>query len=165
MILLAVQGGLGNQLFQYAFARRLALECGEPIWIEQSRYHDPKLTQFRRLELPGLAAPIARILPPDVMAFPAGEDGPFAFEGHSFQRILDSGQSHATLGPRPENIALKGEWSADVRYLYDADFLCQLRADFTAQIAPTSAAYLAARARITAAAHPVWSYVRKLVTV
>ena len=40
MIVSNIQYGLGNQLFQYAFAKRLALEKGEPLIINQRWYKD-----------------------------------------------------------------------------------------------------------------------------
>lgn len=161
MILLAAQGGLGNQLFQYAFARALSLQTSEPIWIDQSRYFDPKRAQLRRFELPGLSTRIARILPPENSAFAPGAVGSFLFEGHAFERHLDAGQSPATLTPRAENIALKGEWAGDVRYLYNPDFRNLLRAEFTARIPPTSPAYLQSQSLIRAAQDPVCVQVRR----
>ena len=161
MILLAVQGGLGNQLFQYSFARQIARHTGEPIWIDQSRYHDPKRGQLRRLELLNLNTRIARLLPPNICAFPPNEAGPFLFEGQEFQRIEDAGQSPATLPPRAANIALKGEWSGDIGYLYDPDMLTLLRAELTAAPAPRSATFLQIRALITAAQNPVCVQIRR----
>ena len=161
VILLAVQGGLGNQLFQYAFARRIALQIPQPIWIDQSRYHDPTRAQLRRLELLNLNTRIDRLLPADVCASPPAATGPFWFEGHAFERIEDCGQSPATLPPLAGNIALKGEWSGRIGYLYDPDFLTLLRAEFTAVPGPRSATFVQIEAMITAAANPVCVQVRR----
>lgn len=41
MIIARVYGGLGNQMFQYALGRRLALDRGVSLWLDTSWYRDP----------------------------------------------------------------------------------------------------------------------------
>lgn len=46
MIILKVLGGLGNQMFQYAFARNLQLLYGEELKLDCSRYSTYKIRNF-----------------------------------------------------------------------------------------------------------------------
>jgi len=46
MIILKVIGGLGNQMFQIAFARMLALEFNEKIYLDRSVYRKYKIRSF-----------------------------------------------------------------------------------------------------------------------
>ncbi len=50
MIIMKLQGGLGNQLFQYALGRRLALKNATELKLDISRYHEE--TEPRKFALP-----------------------------------------------------------------------------------------------------------------
>lgn len=54
MILARLQGGLGNQLFQYAAGRRLAHVRGAKLRLDVSALDDPRLRKPRRYELEAL---------------------------------------------------------------------------------------------------------------
>jgi hypothetical protein len=47
MIIIRVWGGLGNQLFQYAFGRRLAYEKSQPLILDLTRFQDPGQRSFQ----------------------------------------------------------------------------------------------------------------------
>ena len=46
MIIMKLRGGLGNQLFQYALGRRLALERGVPLKLDLSWFENQNLRKF-----------------------------------------------------------------------------------------------------------------------
>lgn len=48
MIVTRLEGGLGNQLFQYAIGRRLALQRQQRLKLDISRYHDTVVTETTR---------------------------------------------------------------------------------------------------------------------
>jgi len=50
MIIVRLQGGLGNQLFQYAFGRRLALLRGEELFLDDEGLKNDRVT-FRKYSL------------------------------------------------------------------------------------------------------------------
>ena len=50
MIVIRLQGGLGNQLFQYAFGRRLALIRGEELFLDDEGFKNDRVT-FRKYSL------------------------------------------------------------------------------------------------------------------
>ena len=41
MIYAELAGGLGNQMFIYAFARALGLRCGEPVTLDKGKQDNP----------------------------------------------------------------------------------------------------------------------------
>ena len=46
MIVVGLKGGLGNQLFQYALGRRLAIDRGRPLVIDARALHSDPLRNF-----------------------------------------------------------------------------------------------------------------------
>lgn len=46
IIVVKLISGLGNQLFQYAFARQLSLRCGVPLKMDTTFFEDQKLRNF-----------------------------------------------------------------------------------------------------------------------
>ncbi|MEC0132118.1 alpha-1,2-fucosyltransferase [Paenibacillus odorifer] len=46
MIIVKVMGGLGNQMFQVAFAKMLSIEYGEEIYLDISAYENYKIRKF-----------------------------------------------------------------------------------------------------------------------
>jgi len=46
MIVVTLYGGLGNQMFQYAVAKSLALKCNQSLAIDISRFEDYKLHNY-----------------------------------------------------------------------------------------------------------------------
>ncbi len=65
MIVVWVSGGIGNQLFQYAFGRRMALERNVPLGLDLNRY---QLSYFRTYRLNCFATQ-AEIVAPDDLPF------------------------------------------------------------------------------------------------
>lgn len=58
MITIRIRGGLGNQLFQYAFGYAMAKRSGQPLALDITFFsHQPKNTGKRALELMGLSLP------------------------------------------------------------------------------------------------------------
>lgn len=48
MIVTRLEGGLGNQLFQYALGRNVAVQHNQPLSLDISRYHDTVVTATTR---------------------------------------------------------------------------------------------------------------------
>ena len=46
LIVAALNGGIGNQYFQYAVARALALRMGVPVGLHKRRYGDRRGRQY-----------------------------------------------------------------------------------------------------------------------
>ena len=57
MIYAELAGGLGNQMFIYAFARALGLRCNEPVTLEGRRPRPHCLRTERFVYQPGCADP------------------------------------------------------------------------------------------------------------
>ena len=59
MIVIRLKGGLGNQMFQYALGRRLALERKEALWLDLSLFEDRTYASARdyRLDAFHICAP------------------------------------------------------------------------------------------------------------
>lgn len=128
MIIVRLMGGLGNQLFQYAAARRLALERGAKLvldlgWFEYeaAHYATPRSYELRRLELP--AGVIS--LPPATVA--RLEKGLAARVGRWPARrirvpVLRQDPRSADIDPRildaPATVLLVGYWQGE-RYFAD----------------------------------------------
>ena len=134
MIIVRLKGGLGNQLFQYAVARRLSLTLGVPLKLDVSFYKRHKqrvyeLDQFR-IEA-GIATPweVARWRGPDFLTRitrPLGllprlvMEKSFAFE----PAILHLG----------DDKYLDGYWQS---YRYFADFAPQIRSEAAVRTPPS----------------------------
>mgnify|MGYP003393751404 CR=1 FL=1 len=145
MIVSRVHGGLGNQMFQYALGRRLALHHGMELLLDLSffdlkdRTHTPRPfeldvfnVKYRRAEVaelrPFLQARASRIRRVRDRLFPSLANHPsFTEQGFGFDpRAL-------TL---PDNIYLDGYWQSEN---YFKDIEAALRADFTAAGPPNGA--------------------------
>lgn len=50
MIVIRIKGGLGNQLFQYAFGRSLSIDRKEPLILNVSWFHAPLYNQVYQLD-------------------------------------------------------------------------------------------------------------------
>lgn len=59
MIVMKISGGLGNQLFQYAVGRAIAIQCQVPLKLDVSAYENYKLHNGYRLDQFNINADIA----------------------------------------------------------------------------------------------------------
>jgi Glycosyl transferase family 11. len=59
MIVMKISGGLGNQLFQYAVGRAIAIQCQVPLKLDVSAYENYKLHNGYRLDNFNINADIA----------------------------------------------------------------------------------------------------------
>lgn len=156
MIIARVQGGLGNQMFQYALGRRLALHHGAELLLDLSFYdvkdgtHTPRpfeldvfQVKYRRANAeelrPFLQARASRILRVRDRLLPVLAKHPsFAQQGFGFDpRTLEV----------PATVYLDGYWQSE-KYFKGVE--AALRADLTFAAAPNEAnASMARRIRDT----------------
>jgi Glycosyl transferase family 11 len=126
MILVRLQGGLGNQLFQYAAARRLAHARGAELRLDVSALDDPRYRTARRYELGALNV-AARIAQPEDLARVA--PAPRGLAGRVRERLAGGAgrlrhvrEAHFHFDPAvlalPDGVYLDGYWQSP-RYFAD----------------------------------------------
>lgn len=145
-----LKGGIGNQLFQIAFALSLARATGARLAFDLDGYrHDgygrqPVLSRLlpdaALLASASLRAESARLLRESDFSGPAGAPMPGAW----------------TLPPGLVHLVLDGYWQ-DSRWVADED-VATLRAQLAATVEPTVTAWAA---RIRASAQPIALHVRR----
>jgi hypothetical protein len=155
VIVVRLLGGLGNQLFQYAAARRLAMRHGTEVlldlgWfgVQQLRSPDIALLRIVAREAPGSA--LLRGVPPRwtgpgrVTRFRAGVSSRLG--GWHLQAERLPGVFDPRLLAAPDDSQLVGYWQSE---RYFADIAPTLRAELVPK-APLSDAAAAVKAEITA---------------
>jgi hypothetical protein len=116
MIIVKIQGGLGNQMFQYAAGLSLSIERGDKLILDLSSYaYDHK----RRFQLHGFPSVKSRI--------ESGEVGIFDPSKYRGERVLRVGDDFRTFSFPHGNIYLDGYWQSERFFLTHADFI---RSDF-----------------------------------
>jgi len=153
LIFTSIIAGLGNQMFQYATARRLALKTwGELILVVD----DPQRYRLPVFRIGGHEVPAGLAVPPRLFGLgqmPAPADIPLVTEGKVWDLIPQSGTGALAGGSllyAPElrnwrgHIRLQGYWQ-DERYF--ADIRLRIRRDFSLK-QPLDARNRECRARI-----------------
>jgi hypothetical protein len=136
MILVRLQGGLGNQLFQYAAARRLARARGAELRLDLSRLGGPGLRTPRRYELGALNV-AAEVAGADDLAKIRRE--PKGLVERVRTRLSGDGsglrvvrEAHFHFDPAvldlPDGVCLAGYWQSE---RYFADVADLVRKEFT----------------------------------
>jgi len=161
-----LQGGLGNQLFQYAAGHALARRTGASLRLELSHYARFDKRSYL-LDCYAVPAPISQQPSPmrwrglpHAVAVKACKRGGFSTKAlyGGWNVYIQPGQH---FDPAFDNleppIHLHGYFQSE---LYFGSVTDEIRELFTIRI-PTSAAYAAARERIAAAAWPVSIHVRR----
>lgn len=143
MIITRVTGGLGNQLFQYATGRRLALRHGVPLKLDLSDYVGNPLRSYRL----GHWAIAAEPATPAEIAALRGGDGPLGaiYRWLQSRRPAPLRRRHREVGQAfdgrvlqlgPE-VYLQGYWQNEG---YFVDVAPQLRQELRVTTAPSPAA-------------------------
>lgn len=154
MILVKLRGGLGNQLFQYALGRRLALRCGAPLKLDLSFYEGQTLRSYG-LSYYNIAASVAS--PKEVMVVTrTGRSGILPRLGQVVRSLLPYHRRRyireRMLRFDPEVLRVKapaylvGYWQSEKYFQGIADVL---RRDLTLAV-PPSPESRATRARLDA---------------
>lgn len=132
MIVTALNGGLGNQLFQYALARRLAYERKTRFWVDVSIYINP--SQYRAFRLKDFEVIASPITDSEIKKFWGWRNLPYVRKWH------ESAESHKPYYKRTfvheqdvkfdENILkvgshvyLQGYWQSEKYFKPIADIL------------------------------------------
>ena len=157
MIIVQLRGGLGNQLFQYGFARALADHHKEQLWIDKSFYL-PKYGHIRDFELHHYDIYCQKILECNDRFDVDGLRscyGPLEYANDEDAADLEE---VASLGPR---VILQGWWSARPGYLFREELKSLLTSELTLKDPIEGHAYARLREQILAASNPVCIQVRR----
>jgi hypothetical protein len=127
MIIIKIQAGLGNQLFQYATARALTLKLNTELKVDLSFYNDPKDRNAYRLNLFNL--PISLATSEEIQKLRNRDHIPFIFRvlnkiGLGFSpfykstHILDKGLNNKRIRTVSKDFYLEG-WFANEKYFIE----------------------------------------------
>jgi hypothetical protein len=137
MIVVRIHGGLGNQLFQYAIGRRLAIATGQSLRLETGQRNTNHLTKFD-LDRYNIVATIAPRLESALLWRPPARLAQ-ALRAHRFARrhrlFIQRGTEFCdellTIGG---NVYLVGCWQSERYFAQSAD---TIRAELTLKQGPT----------------------------
>ncbi len=107
MKIVKIYGGLGNQMFQYAFAASLAVACGEPVYADSSELGGDKLHNGLELEqVFGITMPEAPEAETRRLA-----DAPTGILGRMRRKYLTKSTHRIDrkFGYQPELLSLRGD--------------------------------------------------------
>jgi hypothetical protein len=133
MIVVQLCGGLGNQMFQYAFGRRLALEQKAPLWLDIAAFgaaapgETPRQYRLDHFKIDG------RILPPCMAFFlPFPRRMPrrlsWARWPGLLRKVREKGHPYdATAANAKGNLYVEGFWQTEKYFAQVPD---AIRADF-----------------------------------
>jgi Glycosyl transferase family 11 len=163
MIVVRLSGGLGNQLFEYAFARYLALKHGADLWIDASFYTSKGLEVGRQFELARFNIFCQRIHYDN--RFAEEEFGSLNLglkyvreDSYAFGASRDKWKQITELG---DAIILDGYWAVYNEYLFDEDFKCLLRRELTLKNQLEDQAFSFFKAKIERSEHSVSVHIRR----
>ena len=135
MIVVRLMGGLGNQMFQYAAARRLALASGSSLvvdlgWFahEARRYRTPREFELGRF---GLRARWVTLPPRTVEAWERGEAARLGLRRRRLSVLRDEGAATRVdqrVLAAPDDVLLAGYWQSERYFMEVSDVI---RADFS----------------------------------
>ena len=146
MIIVKFQGGLGNQMFQYALGRALGLRTGDDVLFEVSWFADvPAHETVRAFELDIFALPIRFALKKDIPL----EQRNVLLRRFPFWRVLCGWPAWVVLFDNSpavqkrvlewragQNVFLQGFWQSE-KYFKDAEDV--IRNDFAFRVLPDKA--------------------------
>ena len=112
MITVCLSGGLGNQLFQYAFARYVAHKHNTELWINTWHYNhvNPKRNRVRKFELNNFDIFCQNITNEELDATTT--------RAH----VIDSSLPTCEILKLGDNLILSGEWATQNDYLFNHEY-------------------------------------------
>lgn len=145
MIIVKLMGGLGNQMFQYAAARRLAYIRNAPVKLDVSWFNNiENIDTSRRYELHIFNIKKDFALPEEVEDFKGVKKGAFSWALKKLTSAVFASyhatwirERHFHFDPAilklPDNVYLEGFWQSE-KYFIDVEGI--IREDFTVKIEP-----------------------------
>jgi len=137
MILVKLCGGLSNQMFQYAAARRLAAVHGTSVRIDTRWYDDipagatPRVYELDKLRITGIRATRWETIGTDGVRNTPPFERPIALYRKVRPRYRFVGERHFHFDPQilelPDNVCLFGYWMSEKYFSDSAD---QIRREF-----------------------------------
>jgi hypothetical protein len=155
VIVVRLQGGLGNQLFRYAFARFVALKQCAALWIDKSFYPAPRggyaaenPNRMIEFEMSAFRIFCQRIV----------SDVPRSI---SLTQVRDYGQRPCEVAAIGKNLLLEGDWTSQFDHLLDAEFSDLLRYELQPRARLENPEFLHNRELIEKAPNSVAVHVRR----
>ncbi len=145
MIIVKLTGGIGNQMFQYATARRISYVNNTQLHVDLSWFNESGLSANRKYELDVLNIVSEIATPSDITAFKTRKQNPFLRRLPNFLKkiVFHTNQTHiieksfsfdpAILNIK-DNVYLDGYWQSE-KYFIDIEQI--IRKEFTFKIDPT----------------------------
>ena len=143
MIVTTLQGGMGNQMFQYAAGRALSLESGRPLWLETSSFRTEVRTDTVRTYALAPFSTNARLLDGSGSRWLASASvsrwpGPKLLAALRFRKwfryVYDAEQGfQASLLAGRGSLVLRGWWQSEKYFRSHAG---QVRRDFAFRAPP-----------------------------
>ena len=134
-IIVEMIGGLGNQMFQYAFGRAVAESLDRPLWLDTSGFAEYPL---RRFNLPEFVAP-HELAPPSMarrLRLQRSRLGRLLPQALRIQEVRERTHAYHQLESLlPSRVVhLSGYWQTERYFVHRRS---QLLAEFTPKLAPT----------------------------
>jgi Glycosyl transferase family 11 len=156
MIIVQLRGGLGNQLFEYAFARALAKHHSVDLWIDKSFYH-PKYLRPRQFELFNYNIHCQKVL-----EYEECFDAKYIMEIYDISKcVVDTGFRQEDIIPLGSQIVMQGWWSSKNNYLFEEDFRSLLLKELVHKETIESYDFRGDKDRIQQSRNPVFVHVRR----
>jgi hypothetical protein len=138
MVIVRLNGGLGNQMFQYAAARRIAYVSGSELKLDLGWFDEKGNWTPRKYELDGFSLPAENATPDEIVPLKSRRQNPFFRRLPAFLKsiVFHTNQTHIiekhyAFDPRiltvSGNVYLDGYWQS-CKYFQDIETV--IRADF-----------------------------------
>jgi hypothetical protein len=161
MVISKITSGLGNQLFQYALGRHLALQAGTSLWLDLRYFHQEYATDtVRKFKLDRFNVPYNLL---DTSAWLWASKATRLLPGRSLRPLVDTRHEAdfhfdpAVVRPAAPLTILWGFWQSE---RYFAESAAQIRQELTFN-RPLSKSFLDYQQKIAAASVPISVHVRR----
>lgn len=144
MIVVRLYAGLGNQLFQYSFARFLSRKYNTELWLDLSWYQ--RKNAIRAYELDHFKIKYQNVYDKEIEKDKQSELT--LLEEWELEKSYEGWQSAVRSG---DNIILDGYWATFTEYLHESDFREIICSDLGLMVTPIDSSYKYFRALLESA--------------